>query len=175
MNAALRRSLSALGIAAFVAVALAAAVSTALSLREAQAHVAELNQQAQDLSARERRLVAPGERGKAASPFFEARTITLAGAALHQRLEAAVTSAKGRMVSSKVEVAPRGDERQISLAAELTIAEPDIQALLFDLETGRPYLFVDSIEARAPEGSGDPGGGAMRVSLSVSGQWSETK
>jgi len=174
MNAALRRALSALGIAAFVAVALGAAVSTALSLHEAQAHVAELNQQMEDLEARERRLVPPGEHDKAASPFFEAKTVTLAGAALQQRLEAAVSSAKGRLVSSKVEVAPRGEERQVSLAAELTIAEADIQALLFDLETGRPYLFVDSVEARAPEATNEPGG-QMRVSLTVSGQWSGTK
>jgi general secretion pathway protein M len=175
MNVAVRRGLSALGIAAFVAFAFGGAVSAALSLREAKAHVAELDAQVQALEARERRLAPPGERDKSASPFFEAKTITLAGAALQQRLEAAVASAKGRLVSTKVEVAPRGDERQVSLAAELTIAEPDMQALLYDLETGRPYLFVDSFEARAPEATSEPGAGGMRVSLTVSGQWSEAK
>ena len=174
MNVALRRALSAVGIAAFAAVALGAAVSTALSLREAQARVADLNQQSEELATRERRLAPLVARDRAASPFFEAKTITLAGAALQQRLEAAVTSANGRLISSKVEVAPRGDERQVSLAAELTIAEADMQALLFDLETGRPYLFVDAFEARAPETTG-PSGGAMRVSLTVSGQWSGSK
>jgi general secretion pathway protein M len=176
MNAAVRRSLSALGIVAFVAVVTGGAIATALSLREAEAHVADLKQQVEDLQTRERRLAPLTPRDKAASPFFEARTITLASAALQQRLEAAVASAKGRLVSSKVETAPRGDDRQVSLAAELTIAEPDIQALLYDLETGRPYLFVDSLEARGPEAGTTPtGGGAMRVSLTVSGQWSGPK
>jgi general secretion pathway protein M len=175
MNPALRGGLSALGIAAFVAISLAGAVSTALSLREAKEHVAELHEQSEQLQARERRLAPLDKHDKAASPFFEAGTITLAGAALQQRLEAAISSARGRLVSSKVEVAPSGDERRISLAAELTIGEPDIQALLFDLETGRPYLFVDAFEARAPEASSEPGGGAMRVSLTVSGEWSGSK
>jgi hypothetical protein len=105
MNVAVRRGLSALGIAAFVVFALGGAVSAALSLREAKAHVAELDAQVQ----------------------------------------------------------------------ALTISEPDMQALLYDLETGRPYLFVDAFEARAPEATSEPGAGAMRVSLTVSGQWSEAK
>ncbi|MDE3176964.1 MAG: type II secretion system protein M [Pseudomonadota bacterium] len=175
MNAAVRRALSALGILAFVAFALGGAASVALSLREAKAHVAELNQQVEQIQARERRLAPLAARDPAASPFFEAGTVTLAGAALQQRVEAVVASAKGRLVSSKVEVAPHGDARRISLTAELTIAEADMQALLYDLETGRPYLFVDAIEARAPEAASGPGAGAMRVSLTVSGQWSGTK
>jgi general secretion pathway protein M len=175
MNADARRALSAFGIVAVVVVALGAALSSALALRDARAEVARLDEQAQDLAARERRLPPPAPGDKAASPFFEARTITLAGAALQQRLEAAVNAAHGRLVSSRVEVAPGGDARAISLAAELTIPEPDMQTLLYDLETGRPYLFVESMEARAPEASSDANAGAMRVALTVSGQWNETK
>ena len=175
MNVGARRALSALGVVAVVAVALGAALSSALSLRDARAEVARLNDQEQALEARERRLAPQPGRDNAVSPFFEARTITLAGAALQQRLEAAVTAAHGRLVSSRVEVAPRGDARAISLAAELTIPEPDMQALLYDIETGRPYLFVETIEARAPEPSREATAGGMRVSLTVAGQWNGTK
>jgi general secretion pathway protein M len=171
MNAAARRALSALGLVAVVALALGAAASTVLSLQDARANVALLSDEVEALRVREQKLAPLAGRDRHASPFFEAKTITLAGAALQQRLEAAVASARGRLLSSKVEVGPRGDERRVALAAELTIAEPDMQALLYDLETGRPYLFVDAIEARAPE----TGGGALRVSLTVSGQWSGTK
>ena len=139
MNAAARRALSALGVVAVVAIALGAALSSALSLRDARAEVAALSEQEQAQEARERRLAPSPGPDKVVSPFFEARTITLAGAALQQRLEAAVSAAHGRLVSSRVEVAPRGDERAVSLAAELTIAEPDMQALLYDIETGRPW------------------------------------
>ncbi len=175
MNVAARHALSALGIVAVVVVALGAALSSALSLRDARAEVAALDEQALALETRERRLAPPNGRDKAVSAFFEARTITLAGAALQQRLEAAVAAAHGRLVSSRVEVAPRGDERAISLAAELTIAEPDMQALLFDIETGRPYLFVEAVEVRAPEASGEAQARAMRLSLTVSGQWNGAK
>ena len=173
MNAAARRALSALGVAAVVALALAGAASTALSMRDARADVAVLSEQDAALQAREKRLAPPPGRDSGVAPFFEARTITQAGAALQQRLEAAVAAAHGRLISSKVEVAPRDDERRINLSAELTIAEPDMQALLFDLETGRPYLFVDAFEARTAQEAAESGGGAMRVALSVSGAWSK--
>jgi general secretion pathway protein M len=172
VNAGARRVLSALGVVAVVALALVGAASTALSLRDARAEVAALGEQDAALQSRESRLTPRLGRDAAATPFFEARTVTQAGAALQTHLEAAVAAAHGRLISSKVEVAPRDDERRLDLSAELTIAEPDMQALLFDLETGRPYLFVDSIEARATEPIGDNVGGAMHVALSVSGQWS---
>ncbi len=172
VNAAARRALSALGLCAAVALALGAAAATALALRQAQGDVALLGAEAQALQARETRLGRGRGGDRNAAPFFQARSITLAGAALQQRIEAAISAAHGRLISSKVDVAPRGGANRIDLSAELTIAENDMQALLFDLETGRPYLFVDAFEARAPEGAGTQG---LRVSLSVSGQWSRSK
>ena len=171
MRAGLRQFLSALAVVALVALLLGGAASTALALREQQASVVDLTEQLAGLDAREHRLEPRAGRNPNASPFFEARTVTIAGAALQQRLEAAVSTAHGRMVSSKVDVAPREDEHRVTLSAELTIAQPEMQTLLYDLETGRPYLFVDAIEVRAPEAASE----AMRVSLTVSGQWSVTK
>ena len=173
MNTPLRQALAAFGVFALVALALAGALWTALSLRDAQANVSELGEQLAALQAREKRLPAPLGRDPIAAPSFEARTITQAGAALQQRVEAAIGAAKGRLVSSKADIESHASERRIALAAELTIAEPDLQTLLYDLETGRPYLFVDAFEARASEGGNEPG--VLRVSLSLSGQWRETK
>jgi general secretion pathway protein M len=172
VNAAARRALSALGLCAAVALALGAVASTALALRGAQADVALLGAEARALQAREARLAPRPGRDRSAAPYFQARSVTLAGAALQQRIEAAISAAHGRLISSKVDVAPRGEANRIELSAELTIAGNDMQALLFDLETGRPYLFVDAFEARAPEGAGAQ---SLRVSLSVSGQWSRSK
>jgi general secretion pathway protein M len=173
MNAALRQSLCAIAVVAVAAGVLAAAVATALSIHGSQATAAQLSEQLEGLQARERRLAAWPGRDLSASALIEAKSVTLAGATLQQRLETAIAAAKGRLVSSKLDVTPRAGDRRVALAAEMTIAEPDMQALLFDLETGRPYLFVDSLEARAPEGA--QSGGAMRVSLTVSGQWSGAK
>ncbi len=172
MNAAARRALSAFGAVAVVALALGGAASTALALRDAQAEVALLSDQDNAIAAREKRIAPRPGRDLSVAPFFEARTITQAGAALQQRLEAAIAAAHGRLLSSKVDVAPRDDDRRINLSAELTIAEPDMQTLLFDLETGRPYLFVDAFESRAAEEATEPGRAALRVALTLSGQWS---
>jgi len=173
MSAPLRQALSAFGVFALVALALVGASWTALSLRDAEASVSDLGEQLAALQAREKRLPAPLGRDPIAAPSFEASTITQAGAALQQRVEAAIGAAKGRLVSSKADIESHASERRISLAAELTIAEPDLQSLLYDLETGRPYLFVDAFEARGSEGPAE--GGVMHVSLSLSGQWSEAK
>jgi len=175
MNVAARRAASALGLIAVVALLIGGAAATALALKEQQANVDSLTEQSAALEARAKRLTPRSGRDPSASRFFEARTITLAGAAVQQRLESAVSAARGRLASSKVEVGPRGDERRLGLTAELTIAQPDLQALLFDLETGRPYLFVDSIEARAPEAGEGADREAMRVSMTVSGQWGGPK
>ena len=172
MNATLRRSLSAVAWVAAVALALGGAASTALSLRDARANVESLRSRLDALAAREKRAALHSGRDSQASPLFEARTITLAGAALQQRVETAVATAHGRLVSSKLDVSPNGDKKGITIAAELTIGDSDLQLLLFDLETGRPYLFVDAFETRP---AGADGGGEMRVSLNVSGQWGAEK
>jgi len=169
VNAAARRALSAFGLCAAIALALGAAGATALALRQAAGDVALVGAEAQALQARERRLQPRPGRQPSQAPSFMARSITLAGAALQQRMEAAVAAAHGQLISSKVDVAPSHDKSRIALAAEMTIGENDMQALLFDIETGRPYLFVDAFEARSSQGAGKP---ALRVSLSVSGSWS---
>ena len=174
MNVALRRSLSALAFAAVLGLLLGGAASTALALRERAASVEALQADLDTLQARLKRAGRQPERASRASPFIEARSVTLAGAALQQRLESAIAKQGGQLVSSKVDVGPRGDERRVTLAAELTIAQPAMQALLFDLETGRPYIFVDALEARAPEPTERTQEG-MRVSLTVAGQWGGPK
>ena len=173
MNARLRQALSAFGVAFVVALAFGLAGWTALSIYDAHENIDSLKEQSAALEARERRASRLTGLVRDASPLIEAKSVTLAGAALQQRLEASIASARGRLVSFKLDVAPRGDERQVVLAVELAIAEPDLQTLLFDLETGHPYIFVEAVEARAPEATQQDA--AMRVSLRVSGQWSGAK
>jgi general secretion pathway protein M len=158
-----------------VALALLGAGSTALALRDDGAEVAALSAEDEALLAHAKKFAPPVGLDAGATPFFEAKSITQAGAALQQRIEAAVAAARGRLISSKVDLGGRGDPRRVALSAELTIAEPDMQALLFDLETGRPYLFVDALEARAGEANGASAAAGLRVSLAVAGQWSGAK
>jgi general secretion pathway protein M len=44
--------------------------------------------------------------------------------------------------------------------------------LLYDLEAGMPFLFVDQLVAQSPTTAGE--GGRTRVLLTVSGLWART-
>jgi general secretion pathway protein M len=169
MSISLRATFSAIGVAAVVALGFGSALFAALSLISESSELVTLCEQSAALQGRERRLPAPSVTNPLAAVSFEAKTITLAGAALQQRIEEAITGAKGRLISSGVDVESHAAERRIVLAAELSIAESELQSLLYDLEIGRPYVFVDSFEARASESASEDG--HMRVSLSLSGYW----
>jgi general secretion pathway protein M len=110
------------------------------------------------------------------SPFLEGETVTLAGAALLQRVAGAATRANGNILSSQVDVNEAQQKAGlISMVASLELAQPDLQKLLYDLEAGMPYLFVDQLSVQAPDTVTRGEGGRLRVVLGVSGQWQGAK
>ncbi len=110
------------------------------------------------------------------SPFLEGPTVTLAGAALLQRVGGAVTAAGGNVLSSQVDVQDAASKAGVvSLVASIEVAQADLQKLLYDLEAGMPYLFVDQLTVQAPDTVTRGEGGRLRVVLGVSGQWRGTK
>jgi general secretion pathway protein M len=118
--------------------------------------------------------------GKSGSPFLEGRTVTIAGAALQQRLVAAVNDAGGNVLSSQVDL--QGSEAKqgyVSLSANCDIDKSNLQQLLYDLETGMPFLFIDQLVVQMPQAGGRAEPGAetsrMHVQIDVSGQWQVSK
>lgn len=110
------------------------------------------------------------------SPFLEGQTVTVAGAALLQRVATAVTRVGGNVLSSQVDVREAQQKAGlIAMVASLEVAQPDLQKLLYDLEAGMPYLFVDQLTVTAPDTVTRGEGGRLRVVLGVSGQWQGTK
>jgi general secretion pathway protein M len=76
------------------------------------------------------------------------------------------------VLSSQVEL--EGAEAKngyISLIASCEIEQPALQQLLYDLEAGMPFLFVDQLVAQAPLPTTAGKGERMRVLLAVSGLW----
>ena len=51
------------------------------------------------------------------------------------------------------------------------LAQPVLQELLYDIESGMPFLFVDQLVAQGPAVPGTMPEGKLRVLISVSGQW----
>jgi general secretion pathway protein M len=112
----------------------------------------------------------------AGSPFLEGDTVTVAGAALLQRVAGAVTRAGGNVLSSQVDVqGPQSAGGHVGLTASCEVDQTALQTLLYDLEAGMPFLFIDSLVAQAPLPSTAGAGGRMRVVLSVSAQWERGK
>jgi len=106
------------------------------------------------------------------SPFLEGDTVTVAGAALLQRVAGAVARVGGNVLSSQLDVqGEQSKEGFVSVVASCQVDQAALQQLLYDLEVGMPFLFIDQLVAQAPLPSTEPGAGRMRVTLAVSGQW----
>jgi general secretion pathway protein M len=112
----------------------------------------------------------------AGSPFLEGETVTVAGAALLQRVAGAVTRVGGNLLSSQVDVqGTQSKDGYVSLVASCQVDQAALQQLIYDLEAGMPFLFIDQLVAQAPLPSTEPGTGRMRIMLAVSGQWEGRK
>ena len=122
------------------------------------------------------RAQANGVAAHAGSPFLEGATVTVAGAALLQRVTASVTKFGGNVLSSQVDLeGPQAKTGFITIIASCDIDQPALQQLLYDLEAGQPFLFVDQLSVQVPAGFASSGEGKLRVLLSVSGQWQGAK
>lgn len=109
-------------------------------------------------------------------PFLTGKTITVAGAGLQERVEAAVKRAGGNVLSSQIDLqGPRAVEDFVGLTESLEIGQASLQNLLYDLEAGMPYLFVESLEIQSPQVFDEPEGNRMRVLIGVSGQWRDSQ
>ena len=55
--------------------------------------------------------------------------------------------------------------------------QPALQRLLYDLEVGMPFLFVDQLDVQVPQTTtgNESGTGKIRVVLGVSGRWQGNK
>jgi general secretion pathway protein M len=109
------------------------------------------------------------------SPFLEGQTVTVAGAALQQRVGSAVKAVGGNVLSSQIDLQGTDAKKGfVSLTASCEVEQPALQQLLYDLEAGMPFLFVDQLTVQAPQASGTETA-RMRVLLGVSGQWQGTR
>ena len=91
---------------------------------------------------------------------------------MQARVEAAVKEAGGVVLSSQIDLqGPQAAEGFISLTESLEIDQAALQTLLYDLEAGMPYLFVENLAIQAPQAVGEAEAAPMRVLIVVSGQW----
>jgi general secretion pathway protein M len=187
MNSAmmLRRILTGSPIAAatayagLVVVFLFLVVSSIADVLGQRADVASSSAMLEQLEGR-RPSTARGSSGDAAMPsgsaFLEGATVTIAGATLLQRVAGTVTKYGGNVLSSQVEL--QGTQSKtgfLSMIASCEIGQPELQQMLYEIEAGMPFLFVDQLVVQTPNVSSDSGTGRLRILLAVSGQWRGAK
>jgi len=108
------------------------------------------------------------------SPFLEGPTVTVASAALLQRVTGAIARAGGNVISSEVKPqVSHSTDGFVRITATCELEQKALQELLYGIEAGMPFLFVDQLLAQAelPEGEGE----RIRVVLDVSGLWPGTR
>ncbi|MEA2898075.1 MAG: ral secretion pathway protein [Bradyrhizobium sp.] len=151
------------------------AVSNILDHQRALAQTSDLLDQLQGRRARgagTSPLAPPG------TPFLEGPTVTVAGATLLQRVAAAVGNVGGTIQSSQVDVlGTQAKDGFVGLLVSCEMEQSALQRLLYDLEVGMPFLFVDQLDVQVPQttAANDSGTGKIRVVLGVSGQWQGNK
>jgi general secretion pathway protein M len=175
VSAGRRRSVAVLAYFAIVAAMLALALWLVADLKARSDAVSASQTRLAQIESRARPASAPGAQEDAqgiGSPFLEGETITVAGAALQQRVNAAVAKAGGAVRSSQIELeGPQAKDGFVSLTASIEIGQAELQPLLYDLEAGMPYLFIDSLAVQSPQSFGEAETARMRVVIGVSGQW----
>jgi len=101
-------------------------------------------------------------------------TVTFAGAALLQRVAAARDETWRQCPVVQLDL--QGTQSKagfVSMVASCEIDQPALQPLIYDLEAGMPFLFIDQLRRSSPITSS--GEGKLRVLLAVSGQWQGVK
>ena len=125
---------------------------------------------------------APRGRGKdadtvaAGSPLLDGATVTVGGANLLQRVAASITRLGGNILYTQVDLeGPQAKDGFVSVTVNCELEQPKLQQLLYDLEAGMPFLFVDQLVAQGPAAPAVTLEGKLRIVISVSGQWQGAK
>lgn len=166
----------AISIVAFVLLLLALVSLTGISLQSRADAGRESSERREMLSRLEARLRASAGRPTAAPPaaFLDASTPGLASAQLQSYLGQLAGDKNASLVSSGGETAKRDDAPDtVRIQATLDMNMLSLRAMLYQLESGTPYVFVDAlsvqpVNATAGASVEDP---LLRTTLSLRALW----
>lgn len=104
------------------------------------------------------------------SPFLEGQTLTVAGAALLQRVAGVVNRVGGNVLSSQVDLKKAdATDGWIGLTVSCDLEQSTLQTVLYDLEAGMPFLFVDQLVVTARMSGVEEN--RVHIVLAVSALW----
>jgi len=106
------------------------------------------------------------------SPLLDGATVTVGGANLLQRVAGSITRLGGNILYTQVDLeGPQAKDGFVSVTVNCELEQPALQQMLYDLEAGMPFLFVDQLVAQGPAAAATTPQGKLRLVISVSGQW----
>jgi general secretion pathway protein M len=167
-------SVAALVYGGLLLVLIAATVLPLKGLLDQRSAVEQLGETLRQLDARGPAAAHPeaaADAAMAGSAFLEGSTVTVAGAALLQRVVGVVNRHGGSVSSSQPDL--QGTEAKdgfINVSANFDLEQPALQQVVYDLEAGMPFLFVEELVIQGPSPAATSGG-KLHVLISVSGQW----
>jgi general secretion pathway protein M len=104
------------------------------------------------------------------SPILEGKTATVASAALLQRITDMITRAGGTVISTEIErQGTQSKDGYVTVIATCDLEQTALQKVLYDIEAGMPFLFIDRLNVQAP--MPPKKAGRLHVVLAVSGLW----
>jgi general secretion pathway protein M len=144
---------------AVLALAAGLAATVAIPVAAKHAFYRESIEQSEADLARYRRIIAeaPGLRAEierlrsaaeSASYYLGKSTRPLAAAELQEKAKQAVELNGGALTSTQV-LQARGDEGQVTVRVQLSGDTEVLQKVLYSLESGQPFLFVDNLTVRS--------------------------
>jgi general secretion pathway protein M len=170
-----REQLIAVGALAALLLVLFVTTITCLQVRsEAAQGSAEQNETLSQLEARAKSADATRAHNLApAAAFVDASTLGLAGSQLQAHLSQLTEADHAVLISAGIQPAKREDPpNSIRLQATLDANLKSLQTLLYQLESGTPYVFVDSLAVQLlgqkSEHAEDP---LLRMSLGLHAIW----
>jgi general secretion pathway protein M len=151
-------------------------VADVLERRSAVAATADILSQLEGRKPAAPRSTGAGASPVPGSPLLEGATVTIGGANLLQRVAGAVTQRGGNILYTQVDLqGTQSKDGFVNVTVSCEVDQPALQQLLYDLESGMPFLFVDQLVAQGPAVPGTMPEGKLRVLISVSGQWQGSK
>jgi len=167
-----RQTLAAAAYAGAVSLFVAGSLSLISDLKTRWGRIDEVSLRLETLSGRLPRQAPHTDDAAFRSLFLTGGAMTIAGAALEQRIKEIVEKSGGTLTSTQVELdGAEAKDGFLGLTASIEADQPGLQTILYDIEAGTPYLFVDKLSIQSPEDFGEQDTGRFRMTVAVVGQW----
>lgn len=122
-----------------------------------RATLAKYEATGREVPALQKRLDELHRQGATGAGYLAGDSETLVAAALQERLKAAVTQTGGRLNSTQViATSSQAKTHRVAVRGQMQMSLAALQRVLYALESGSPYLFIDNLDVRPMVGPRGP-------------------